>query len=106
MTLAEKLRRLRPSGAAGGMVRGLWLGAGCVLILVGVIISPIPGPLGTPLVLAGLLIVLRTSLWARRRYVRLSRRWPGPFRLTDRLLRRRRRRRRRRGLPVESGAAA
>jgi hypothetical protein len=35
--------------------------------------SPIPGPGGLLLAAAGLTLVLRTSLWAKRRYVRFKR---------------------------------
>lgn len=87
------------------MIRILWLGLGGLLVLTGMVIGPLPGPLGTPLVLAGLLIVLRNSLWARRRYIRLSRRWPVSFRVVDKVLRRRRRARRA-GAATEDAAAA
>lgn len=72
------------------MFRVLMLSMGIMLMLVGVAVSPVPGPWSVPLVALGLLLVLRTSAWARRRYVLLSRRWPAPFALTNRFLRRRR----------------
>lgn len=72
------------------MTRVLMLSLGIMLMLAGAALSPVPGPWSVPLVVLGLLLVLRNSLWARRRYILLSRRWPRPFALTNRFLRRRR----------------
>jgi len=40
------------------------------------------------LFVAGLVLVLRNSAWARRRFVRIKRRWPRVGALSDRLMRR------------------
>jgi len=57
--------------------------AGWLLIILGTIIGPIPGPWSIPLVALGSVMILRRSRWARRRFVRLSQRFPrlmGPIR--------------------------
>lgn len=70
------------------MIRVLKLILGTTLVLAGAALTPVPGPWSLPLVAVGLLLVLRNSLWARRHYILLSRRWPRPFALTNRFLRR------------------
>lgn len=72
------------------MLRLVWLSTGVVLIAAGAAISPLPGPWSFPIVGLGLLLVLRHSAWARRRYIRLSRRWPRWFAVPNRFLRRKR----------------
>ncbi len=50
---------------------------GVLLIIVAPIIGiPTPGPLGIFIFALGLALVLRNSSWARRRYVRYTRRYP------------------------------
>jgi len=75
----------------GRMGRGLLIGAGAAVILVGLAIEFLPLPLHLPgmaVVVIGLMMVLRNSFKARREFVRLQHRHPNfvfPFR---RLLRR------------------
>lgn len=42
---------------------------GVLLIIIGVVTAPIPGPGGIFFVAPGLAMVLKTSLWAKKRYV-------------------------------------
>lgn len=44
---------------------------GVILIAVGVVITPLPGPFGVPLILLGLIILLRSSMWVKRRFMKL-----------------------------------
>jgi len=60
------------------LVRLILLGAGLICILLAPLLSPLPGPGGTLLFAVGLGLVLQTSAWARRRYVRFKRRYPRP----------------------------
>lgn len=46
---------------------------GVLLIIVGIIVAPLPGPGGVFFIAPGLALVLKTSLWAKRRYVRFKR---------------------------------
>lgn len=46
---------------------------GLLLILAAPLVSPLPGPGGLLLFAGGLTLVLRTSLWAKRHYVRFKR---------------------------------
>lgn len=62
--------------------------AGVLLIIVGLLISPVPGPGGIFLIAPGVALVLKTSIWAKRRYVRVKRWQPKAGRLMDRALRR------------------
>lgn len=71
------------------MARLVWLALGLFLLALGAVVSPVPGPWSIPFVLLGLILVLRNSRWARRRYVGVSRRWPRWFALPNRMLRRR-----------------
>lgn len=69
------------------------IGMGWTIIGLGVLISPLPGPLGFPVVVLGGIILLRNSADARRLFVRMKRRFPRLFRPVERLrdhLRRRR----------------
>lgn len=74
------------------LLRSLQLAAGLVLMVFGPIIGlPTPGPLGFVLFGIGLALVLRSSRWAKKRYVRSTRRYPKLKRAMDTGLRRRRR---------------
>jgi hypothetical protein len=61
---------------------------GVLLIIGGFIIAPLPGPGGIFLIAPGLALVLRTSMWAKRHYVRLKRWQPRAGHFADRALRR------------------
>jgi hypothetical protein len=47
---------------------------GVVLIIIGIVTGPIPGPGGIFFAAPGLALVLKTSMWAKRRYV-VFKRW-------------------------------
>jgi len=56
---------------------------GVVLMAVGVVITPLPGPFGVPVILLGLIILLRSSMWVKRLFVKLVHAHPkllGPLR--------------------------
>jgi hypothetical protein len=55
------------------LVQSLMFGLGVLLLMAAPLVSPLPGPGGLLLAAAGLTLVLRTSLWAKRRYVRFKR---------------------------------
>ena len=75
-------------------VRVFQLILGVLLMMFGPIIGlPTPGPLGFILFGFGAALVLRNSAWARRRYVRYSRRYPRVQRAVNFGLRRRSKRR-------------
>lgn len=61
---------------------------GLLVVVVGVIAAPLPGPMGLPIVVVGLMIVLRNSFKARRRFVKIQRRHPKIVFPLRRLLRR------------------
>ena len=47
---------------------------GVILIIIGIVTGPIPGPGGIFFAAPGLALVLKTSMWAKRRYV-VFKRW-------------------------------
>jgi hypothetical protein len=79
---------------ARGWVQTVELVLGIVLIIIGIITGPIPGPGGIFFAAPGLALVLRTSLWAKKNYVRFKRWQPRAGRWTDWMLRRKSARRR------------
>lgn len=69
MITRARLRRLRNTR----FVQSILFGLGVLLLIAAPLVSPIPGPGGLLFAAAGLTLVLRTSLWAKRRYVRFKR---------------------------------
>jgi len=65
------------------------LALGGLLIVVAPALAPVPGPAGIFLFAGGMVLVLRNSPRARRRWARLKRRWPRTGHLVDRVMRRR-----------------
>ena len=61
---------------------------GGLMLLAVPIIGPLPGPGGVFLLAGGLILILRNSLWARRRWARIKRRWPKSGHLVDLTMRR------------------
>lgn len=62
---------------------------GVLLLLLAPIVGALPGPGGFIIAGIGLALVLKTSMWARRRYVKFKRWQPKAGRWTDWALRRR-----------------
>lgn len=71
------------------MVEWTIFGVGVVLILLSPLAGAIPGPGGIFVFAIGLAMVLKTSMWAKRRYVRFKRQQPKIGRWADWGLRRR-----------------
>ena len=61
---------------------------GVVFLVVSPLVGAIPGPGGIIVAGIGLALVLKTSMWAKRRYVRFKRWQPKAGRWTDWALRR------------------
>jgi hypothetical protein len=61
---------------------------GLLLIVGGALIAPLPGPLGLPLTVLGLMLVLRNSFKARKQFVRFQHAHPKLIFPLRRLLRR------------------
>ncbi len=77
------------------LVRIPLLVTGATLLIAAPIAAPLPGPAGTLLAAAGIVLILRHSAWARHRFVRIKARWPRIGGLIDRILARASARRRR-----------
>lgn len=73
---------------AGRIKRGGMVMLGLAVIALGILIAPIPGPGGIPVIVVGVMIVLRNSFKARRQFVRLNRAYPKTLYPIRRLLRR------------------
>ncbi|MBO9706890.1 MAG: hypothetical protein J7521_01650 [Caulobacter sp.] len=69
---------------------GRWaaLAFGVLVLLAGLVLTPLPGHLGLPLLVIGLMIVLRNSFQAKRRFLRWQRRHPKLIFPIRRLMRR------------------
>ena len=63
-------------------------GLGVILLILAPIVGALPGPGGIIVAGIGLALILKTSMWARRRYVRFKRWQPKAGRWTDWALRR------------------
>ena len=61
---------------------------GILLIIGGTLLAPLPGPGGIFLIAPGIAFVLKSSMWAKRHYVRLKRWQPRAGRWMDWSLRR------------------
>jgi hypothetical protein len=70
MTLGTRLAAIRDTRLAQSLLFGLGV---FLLFVAAPLASPLPGPGGLLIAAAGLTLVLRTSLWAKRRYVRFKR---------------------------------
>lgn len=71
-------------------MRWLQMAVGIVLVVLGpAVLGPTtPGPFGTMAFAGGLVLILRNSRWARRRYVKLKRQHPRFGRFAELALRR------------------
>ncbi|ODT63750.1 MAG: hypothetical protein ABS77_02830 [Phenylobacterium sp. SCN 69-14] len=73
---------------AGRLVRFGLVVLGFLIILAGIAIAPLPGPGGIPVIVVGLMVVLRNSFKARRQFVRLHQAHPRVISPIRRMLRR------------------
>jgi hypothetical protein len=73
---------------AARIARWLLLGLGGLVMLAGLILAPLPGHVGLPLLVVGLMIVLRNSFAAKRQFVRMQRAHPKMVFPIRRLMRR------------------
>ena len=72
----------------GRIARVLLVALGLLFIIAGFVIAPLPGPLGLPLTVIGLMLVLRNSFKARKQFVRFQHAHPKLIFPLRRLLRR------------------
>ena len=76
-------RPRRDESLLGRVRRWGVMAVGGVLVLLGILIAPLPGPLGVPVSLLGLVLILRNSYWAKRQFIRAQHarpKWVYPFR--------------------------
>jgi len=73
---------------AARVARWLLLGLGLVIMLVGLPLVALPGHLGLPLMVIGLMIVLRNSFKAKRQFLRMQQAHPKVVFPIRRLMRR------------------
>lgn len=60
----------------GRVMRSGLVVLGSLIVVAGVVIAPLPGPGGIPVIALGLVVVLRNSYKAKRMFVSAQRRWP------------------------------
>jgi hypothetical protein len=70
------------------VARWALIGLGVAVVLLGIALAPLPGPGGLPVIVVGLMILLRNSFWAKRQFVRFQRAHPRTVFPIRRLLRR------------------
>ena len=91
--LSRPLGHHAPSDAfqrlIGRLIRAALVVLGVLIMVAGVLIAPLPGPMGLPVVAVGLIVVLRNSYKARKSFVRIQRAHPKVLYPLRRLLRRR-----------------
>ncbi|MDP1631276.1 MAG: PGPGW domain-containing protein [Caulobacter sp.] len=69
-------------------MRSLLFILGLAIVAAGVLIAPLPGPGGLPVIVIGLMVTLRNSFWAKRQFIRFQRAHPKVVFPIRRLLRR------------------
>jgi len=81
LDIRQKVRRrarlallLRESAARA--FRWIAIGFGSLVIIAGAILTPLPGHIGLPMLVLGLMIVLRYSFQARKHFIRWQKRHP------------------------------
>jgi hypothetical protein len=98
MTLAMTIETAALPTLARGRARGGLFGrvlrvfamiAGGLLVLLGLLIAPLPGPFGLPIAVVGMMLVLRNSYWAKRQFIRMQQARPNWVMPVRRLMRRR-----------------
>jgi hypothetical protein len=72
----------------GRLMRPFLVVLGILIVLAGILVAPLPGPGGLPVMVVGLMLVLRHSFKARRHFVRFQRAHPKIVFPIRRLLRR------------------
>lgn len=78
---------------------------GWLLVALSPVVGVLPGPGGIFVFAAGLVLLLRNSMWVKRQYARAKLRWPRLGHHADRTLRRASWRRRQAILKAREGAA-
>jgi len=59
------------------------MAGGLFVVLLGILIAPLPGPGGIPVIAVGLMLILKSSFWAKRLFIRAQYarpKWVYPFR--------------------------
>lgn len=90
LTKTDKDAHVENTGAEIVSRLGRWVMAllGGAIVAVGIVMAPLPGPFGVPVMVVGLMILLRSSFWAKRAFVKLQHRHPRIVFPLRRLLRR------------------
>ena len=73
---------------AARFLRLFLVGLGVLVVIAGFLIAPLPGPMGLPVVVVGLMLILRNSFKARKQFVRFQQAHPKLVFPVRRLLRR------------------
>lgn len=73
----------RPRDPLRTLKRSALMVAGILVVILGILIAPLPGPGGVPVIALGLVLILRSSYWAKRQFIRAQYarpKWVYPFR--------------------------
>lgn len=94
MSLAVPSKRVRRASdelardVVARVVRVLLAILGALIVIAGILVAPLPGPGGLPVIVVGLMLILRNSFKARRQFVRFQHAHPKIVSPIRRLLRR------------------
>lgn len=87
MTYASSLALPSPVRSRSRLLRTArrWalMAGGLLVVMLGILIAPLPGPGGVPVIAVGLMLILRSSFWAKRQFIRAQYarpKWVYPFR--------------------------
>jgi hypothetical protein len=72
MTLRDRITLFRQNP----VVKLVQFAIGCVLMALAPLVGPLPGPGGIIIFVLGLGLALRSSIWAKRRYIALKKKQP------------------------------
>ena len=74
MTYASSLALPSPVRSRSRLLRTArrWalMAGGLLVVMLGILIAPLPGPGGVPVIAVGLMLILRSSFWAKRQFIR------------------------------------
>jgi len=88
LSFASPRVRRSADDLAARVLRLLLVALGALIVVAGFLIAPLPGPMGLPVVVIGLMLILRNSFKARKHFVRFQHAHPKLVFPIRRLLRR------------------
>lgn len=73
---AAHFKRRQSRQRALNRTRMFYLWLGWPILIVGALVTPLPFPIGIPMMIVGLFMLARGSHWVREKIIRTRRKWP------------------------------